>query len=100
MHIYAVGQSFIVLNTLEAITEILERNLAVTSDRPKNFVVDVMTDDSFMSYLGQVLLLDKSPSFVDAAIRFTTLPTEASMMPRGVSSLSQILNADKISPHT
>jgi hypothetical protein len=44
MHLSAAGQPIIVLNTLKAAADLLDRKAGITSDRPQNIVAsDIMT---------------------------------------------------------
>jgi hypothetical protein len=52
MYLNGAGQSLIVLNTLKATADLLDRKAGVTSDRPRLIVADIMTGGLFMPFIG------------------------------------------------
>jgi len=52
MYLNAAGQPLIVLNTLEAAADLLDRKAGITSDRPRLIVPEMMTGGMFMPFVG------------------------------------------------
>jgi len=52
MYLNAAGQPLIVLNTLTAAADLLDRKSAITSDRPRLIVAELMTGGMFMPFVG------------------------------------------------
>jgi hypothetical protein len=52
MYLNAAGQSIVVINTLEAAAELLDRKAIITSDRPRLIVPEMMTGGLFMPFVG------------------------------------------------
>lgn len=52
MHLTAAGQHLIVLNDLKSASDLLDRKSAVTSHRPRNLVVGIMTGNLLITFLN------------------------------------------------
>jgi hypothetical protein len=52
MYLDGAGQPIVVLNTLEAAADLLDRKASVTSDRPRLIVPEMMTGGMFMPFVG------------------------------------------------
>jgi len=52
MYLNAAGQHVVVLNTLEAVSELLDLKAAVSSSRPRSIVVGIMTGNLMLPFLN------------------------------------------------
>jgi len=52
IYLNGAGQPIVVLNTLEAAADLLDRKASVTSDRPRLIVPEMMTGGMFMPFVG------------------------------------------------
>lgn len=52
MHLSVAGQCIIVLNTLKAAADLLDRKAVVSSNRPRSITVAIMTGGMMMPFLN------------------------------------------------
>src|SRR4051794_695605 len=52
MHLTAAGEHLIVLNTLKAASDLMDRKANISSHRPQNIVVSIMTGDLLITFLN------------------------------------------------
>jgi hypothetical protein len=52
MYLDGAGQPLVVLNTLRAAADLLDRKAGVTSDPPRLIVAEIMTGGLFMPFIG------------------------------------------------
>ena len=64
MHLTAAGEHLIVLNTLKAASDLMDRKASISSHRPQNIVVSIMTGNLLITFLnpGDVYFSTFSPS--------------------------------------
>ncbi len=57
MYLNGAGQPIIVINTLAVAADLLDRKAAVTSDRPRLVLTEMMTHGIFMPFIRYNLML-------------------------------------------